>query len=67
MITKEQIASGYQTIQDEICRALEQCDGAGKFEEELWERDGGGGGRTRILQNGNILERGGVNFSVVEG
>jgi len=67
MITKEQIASGYQTIQDEICRALEQCDGAGKFEEELWERDGGGGGRTRILQNGNILERGGVNFSAVEG
>lgn len=67
MITKEQIAADYQTIQDEICIALELCDGKGKFEEELWQRDGGGGGRTRIMQNGNILERGGVNFSAVEG
>jgi len=67
MITKEQIAAGYQTIQDEICLALEQCDGKAKFEQELWEREGGGGGRTRILQNGNIFERGGVNFSAVEG
>jgi coproporphyrinogen III oxidase len=67
MITKEQVAADYQTIQDEICVALEQCDGAGKFEEEVWERDGGGGGRTRILQNGNIIERGGVNFSAVYG
>ncbi|HTI61641.1 oxygen-dependent coproporphyrinogen oxidase [Mucilaginibacter sp.] len=67
MITKEQIAADYQTIQDEICLALELCDGKGKFEEELWQRDGGGGGRTRIMQNGNILERGGVNFSAVEG
>ena len=67
MITKEQVAADYQTIQDEICHALEQCDGKGKFEEEVWERDGGGGGRTRILQNGNIIERGGVNFSAVHG
>ncbi len=67
MITKEQVAADYQTIQDEICQALEQCDGKGKFEKEVWERDGGGGGRTRILQNGNIIERGGVNFSAVYG
>jgi coproporphyrinogen III oxidase len=67
MITKEQVAADYQTIQDEICLALEQCDGKGKFEEEVWEREGGGGGRTRILQNGNIVERGGVNFSAVYG
>jgi len=67
MITKEQVAADYQTIQDEICLALEQCDGKGKFEEELWEREGGGGGRTRILQNGNFIERGGVNFSAVHG
>ncbi len=66
-MTKEQIAEDYKTIQDEICLALEQCDGKAKFEEELWERDGGGGGRTRILQNGNIFERGGVNFSAVYG
>ena len=67
MITKEQIAANYQQIQDEICRALEAVDGKAKFEEEKWERDGGGGGRTRIIQNGNIFEKGGVNFSGVHG
>ncbi|WP_259070222.1 oxygen-dependent coproporphyrinogen oxidase [Mucilaginibacter sp. X4EP1] len=67
MITKEQIAADYQQIQDEICAALELTDGKSVFEEEKWERDGGGGGRTRIIQNGNIFERGGVNFSAVYG
>lgn len=67
MITKEQITADYQTIQDEICLALETLDGKSKFEEELWERNGGGGGRTRVIQNGNILEKGGVNFSAVYG
>ncbi len=67
MITKEQIATEYQQIQDDICAALELVDGKAYFEEELWERDGGGGGRTRIIQNGNIFEKGGVNFSAVEG
>jgi coproporphyrinogen III oxidase len=67
MITKEQIAADYQLIQDEICLALEQLDGKGKFEEEQWEREGGGGGRTRVIQNGNLFEKGGVNFSAVEG
>ena len=67
MISKEQIAADYKEIQDEICAALEITDGKGVFEEELWERDGGGGGRTRIIQNGNIFERGGVNFSAVHG
>jgi len=67
MITKEQITADYQTIQDEICLALENLDGKSKFEEELWERHGGGGGRTRVIQNGNIIEKGGVNFSAVHG
>jgi len=67
MINKEQIASDYQKIQDEICAALELTDGKALFEEEKWEREGGGGGRTRIIQNGNIFEKGGVNFSAVEG
>ncbi|NCD71954.1 oxygen-dependent coproporphyrinogen oxidase [Mucilaginibacter agri] len=67
MITKDQIAESYRLIQDEICAGLEALDGQAKFEEELWERDGGGGGRTRVLQNGNILEKGGVNFSAVYG
>ncbi|MDF2516479.1 MAG: coproporphyrinogen oxidase [Sphingobacterium sp.] len=67
MITKEAIALAYKEIQDEICQALERLDGSARFEEELWEREGGGGGRTRIIQNGNILEKGGVNFSAVHG
>jgi coproporphyrinogen III oxidase len=67
MISKEDIASQYQQIQDEITSGLEALDGTGKFQEELWEREGGGGGRTRILQNGNIIEKGGVNFSAVHG
>ncbi len=67
MISKEQIAADYRQIQDEICAGLELADGLGKFQEELWDREGGGGGRTRVIQNGNVLEKGGVNFSAVEG
>ena len=67
MITREQIADTYKKIQQEITEALEQLDGKAKFQEEIWERDGGGGGRTRIIQNGNLLEKGGVNFSAVHG
>lgn len=64
---KEEVAEKYQKIQDEICKGLEIADGKGIFEEEIWSRDGGGGGRTRIMQNGNIIEKGGVNFSAVHG
>lgn len=67
MITKDKITDAYQLIQDEICAGLELADGSGKFQEELWQRDGGGGGRTRIIQSGSIIEKGGVNFSAVYG
>ncbi|MEO8795609.1 MAG: oxygen-dependent coproporphyrinogen oxidase [Daejeonella sp.] len=67
MITKEEIAEAYKLLQDEICTALELADGKAKFEQEEWQRDGGGGGRTRIIQNGDVLEKGGVNFSAVYG
>lgn len=67
MIDRLKIAETYKIIQDEICQALEKLDGTAKFEEEIWEREGGGGGRTRIIQNGNIIEKGGVNFSAVHG
>ena len=55
IMLKEEVAARYKQIQDEICRGLEIADGKGKFEEELWERNGGGGGRTRIMQNGCLL------------
>lgn len=64
---KEEVAERYKLIQDEICRGLEIADGKGKFQEEIWQRDGGGGGRTRIMQGGDIIEKGGVNFSAVYG
>ncbi len=67
MINKDQIAEKYKEIQDEITQGLEALDGKARFEEELWEREGGGGGRTRVIQHGNILEKGGVNFSAVHG
>ena len=56
-----------KSLQDQICSALEVADGAGKFVEDNWKRAEGGGGRTRVLTNGNVIEQGGVNFSVVSG
>lgn len=55
------------SLQDAICRGLEQEDGKAKFQEDLWERPGGGGGRTRIITDGAVFEKGGVNFSHVHG
>lgn len=54
-------------LQDNICAALERCDGVAKFAEDKWERPGGGGGRTRVIANGAVFEKGGVNTSAVEG
>ena len=53
-------------LQDSICNALATEDGK-SFQEESWERPGGGGGRSRVLEEGNIIEKGGVNFSHVHG
>lgn len=66
-MTKEEIQEWFKGLQDDICSALEQTDGKGKFHQDLWERPEGGGGRTRVITNGNILEKGGVNFSAVHG
>jgi len=67
MLLKDKVVEAYQKIQDEICSSLSLADGGGQFEEEIWTRDGGGGGRTRIFQQGNVIEKGGVNFSAVYG
>ncbi|WGL15332.1 oxygen-dependent coproporphyrinogen oxidase [Microbulbifer bruguierae] len=53
-------------LQDRICAALEAVDGCA-FVEDAWQREAGGGGRTRVLENGNVIEKGGVNFSHVYG
>lgn len=67
MLTKESIAASFRTLQREICAAVESEDGAGRFSSEEWSREGGGGGITRVLQHGNVLEKAGVNFSAVHG
>ena len=64
---KEEIQNYFMQLQDAICEALEQTDGGTKFIEDAWQREGGGGGRTRVIANGNIIEKGGVNFSAVHG
>ena len=56
-----------KSLQDQICSELELADGGGMFVEDNWKRAEGGGGRTRVLTNGNVIEQGGVNFSVVSG
>jgi coproporphyrinogen III oxidase len=67
MMTKENIAEEFKKIQDHICQALENADGKASFKEDLWNRTEGGGGRTRVITNGNVIEKGGVNFSAVHG
>ena len=57
----------FKSLQDRICTALAQADGSGEFIEDNWQRKEGGGGRTRVLTNGTVIEQGGVNFSVVSG
>lgn len=64
---KDQIAEAFQQLQDKITSALEQTDGKAKFTEDLWTRNEGGGGRSRVLENGKIIEKGGVQFSSVHG
>jgi coproporphyrinogen III oxidase len=54
-------------LQDDISRGLEILDGESEFQEDAWQREGGGGGRTRVMENGAVFEKGGVNFSHVYG
>lgn len=67
MIRKEEISDWFKSLQDNICKALEAADTTGKFIEDNWVRNEGGGGCTRILQEGTIIEKGGVLFSAVHG
>ncbi|RVU26907.1 oxygen-dependent coproporphyrinogen oxidase [Sandaracinomonas limnophila] len=64
---KEFFAEYFKDLQDSICKKIEETDGQGRFKEDAWKREGGGGGRSRVLKNGNILEKAGVNFSAVFG
>jgi coproporphyrinogen III oxidase len=66
-VEKLSISNWLKKLQDEICNSLEVSDGKGKFQEDIWTRPEGGGGRTRILKNGHVIEKGGVLYSAVHG
>ena len=67
MNMKEAWIAYIHDLQDRICLAVEEADGAAKFFEDAWERPEGGGGKTRVIANGAVFEKGGVNTSVVSG
>ncbi|CUS47784.1 MAG: coproporphyrinogen III oxidase HemF [Idiomarinaceae bacterium HL-53] len=63
----EQVKAFLMNLQDTICTGVESLDGKGSFAEDAWDRPGGGGGRSRVLKDGALVEQGGVNFSHVFG
>lgn len=66
-MNKESITGFFQDLQSRICEGLEREDGKGKFSSDRWTREEGGGGLTRVIENGFVFEKGGVNFSAVSG
>ena len=64
---KEKFYDYIQDLQDSITSKLEEVDEKGVFREDIWKRPEGGGGRTRVIENGNVFEKGGVNISKVHG
>ena len=64
---KEKFYTYIQNLQDTITKALKEIDGKAVFKEDIWKRPEGGGGRTRVIENGDVFEKGGVNVSGVHG
>ena len=64
---KQRFSTYIDQLQDRICSALEEIDGEAHFQIDNWERPGGGGGQSRVLENGAVFEKGGVNVSKVYG
>jgi coproporphyrinogen III oxidase len=64
---KEEFRDYIHALQNRICNAFEEIDGKARFKEDNWKRAEGGGGITRVITDGNVFEKGGVNTSVVYG
>ena len=64
---KDNFVNYIHQLQDRITSTLEALDGTATFQEDLWKRPEGGGGRTRVIENGTLFEKGGVNISQVHG
>lgn len=65
--SRDRVSQFMRQLQDRICQGLEELDGGGKFREDSWQREEGGGGRSRVMRDGDVFEQGGVNFSEVWG
>jgi len=63
----EQVRSYLLKLQDSICNACEKIDGTSRFREDVWSRQEGGGGRSRVMEEGGVFEKAGINFSHVFG
>jgi coproporphyrinogen III oxidase len=66
MTWREKAEAYFKNLQDRISQGIEELDG-NRFREDAWSREGGGGGRTRVLEEGAVFEKAGVNFSSVHG
>lgn len=64
---RDRVSSFLLSLQDEITSTLSTVDGGAIFREDKWDRPGGGGGRTRVIENGALFEKAGVNYSAVHG
>ena len=64
---RERAQEFFSQLQSRLCDSFENADGAARFVEDRWEREGGGGGCTRVIENGALFEKGGINFSSVFG
>ena len=61
------VVAYFRGLQDRLTAGVEHADGPGRFREDAWDRPGGGGGRTRVLESGAVFEKAGVGFSAVHG
>ncbi|TGD80251.1 oxygen-dependent coproporphyrinogen oxidase [Hymenobacter wooponensis] len=64
---RQSVEAWMRHFQDWLCQQIEAADGLGHFQEDAWQHHSGGGGRSRVLAGGRVIEKGGVNFSAVEG
>jgi len=64
---KDKFYAYIENLQDQITSKIEEIDGVAKFREDIWEREEGGGGRTRVIEDGKVFEKAGVNISAVYG
>ncbi len=65
--SKSRVSDFMKSLQDNISQALQDLDGKATFQQDAWDREEGGGGRSRVIKQGSLFEQGGVNFSEIWG